>query len=236
MAWLLLHYQPTTLFSLKSSIATSTVGRSLVIPTPYAIKMAFVDAAFRAGWEESKCRQLVEDLAKVWVRIKPAVESVVTQTIQKIRQEGKDRESENPYISSIAYREVVYVQGHWIWALNLQDNSELANDILCLAPFVHYIGKRGSMLQFVQSEWAESLGSEFTLPVTESLGEKLAERSRIIPLDDFGPKAKFEYLNSYEQKFKPKLGEHRIRVDTLVPVTISNCGPGFVQYSAQFAQ
>ena len=41
-------YLPTALFSLKTSQATSSVGRTLVVPTMYAIKMALVDAGFRA--------------------------------------------------------------------------------------------------------------------------------------------------------------------------------------------
>src|SRR3972149_509738 len=47
--WLVAEYQPAALFSLKISLATSSVGKTLVVPTPYSIKMAFVDAAFRAG-------------------------------------------------------------------------------------------------------------------------------------------------------------------------------------------
>ena len=34
--WLLFEYEPTTLFSLKTSRATSTVGKTLLTPTPYA--------------------------------------------------------------------------------------------------------------------------------------------------------------------------------------------------------
>jgi len=53
--WLLAEYQPTALFSLKISSATSSVGKTLIVPTPYSIKMALVDAAFRVGLSDTEC-------------------------------------------------------------------------------------------------------------------------------------------------------------------------------------
>jgi hypothetical protein len=53
--WLIAEYQPTALFSLKISSATSSVGKTLVVPTPYSIKMALVDAAFRTGLTDQEC-------------------------------------------------------------------------------------------------------------------------------------------------------------------------------------
>src|ERR1700731_2134678 len=49
LMWLLFEYEPTALFSLKTSRATSTVGKTLLTPTPYAAKMAFIDVALRHG-------------------------------------------------------------------------------------------------------------------------------------------------------------------------------------------
>ncbi len=49
MEWLTTTYQPTTLFSLKPSWATSTGGKSLLLPSPYAFKMALLDAAIRTS-------------------------------------------------------------------------------------------------------------------------------------------------------------------------------------------
>ena len=47
--WLLAIYEATTLFSLKTSDATSSGGRTLLAPTPYAIKMGLLDAAYRSA-------------------------------------------------------------------------------------------------------------------------------------------------------------------------------------------
>ena len=49
--WLLASFKPVTLFSLRMSIATSSAAKTLLVPTPYAVKLALVDAAFRADGE-----------------------------------------------------------------------------------------------------------------------------------------------------------------------------------------
>ena len=45
--WLIAAYRPVTLFSLRMTHATSKGGKTLVVPTPYSIKMALLDACFR---------------------------------------------------------------------------------------------------------------------------------------------------------------------------------------------
>jgi len=232
MRWLLLHYQPTTLFALKSSLATSTVGRTLIIPTPYAIKMAFVDAAFRAGKDDRLCRQLVEDLVGVEVRVRPGTDAVVTQTIQLVRQEAKQKTTAEIYVRNVAYREIVYISGSWSWALDVAGKGGLAEELLRLAPVIHYVGKRGSMVQYLGTEWTDELGPEFTVSMAEVFGSKMPPRSHIAVLDDFGSEASFPWLNSFDPDSKPKLHKHRAFVHTLVPAGIANSGPSFVHYSS----
>ena len=45
--WVLAEYQPTTLFSLRPATATTSGGKSLIVPTPFAVKMALLDIAIR---------------------------------------------------------------------------------------------------------------------------------------------------------------------------------------------
>src|SRR5207249_1141555 len=87
--WLVARYEVVGLFSLKSSMATSSIGKTLLVPTPYAVKMALVDAGFRAGLPGEECAGLVEALAAVPVRVAPSSSAVVTHTFTKIRQEPK---------------------------------------------------------------------------------------------------------------------------------------------------
>jgi hypothetical protein len=53
--WIIAHYLPVSFFSLKPAVATSSGGKTLLVPTPYALKMAFIKAHF--VWPAS-CRMI----------------------------------------------------------------------------------------------------------------------------------------------------------------------------------
>src|SRR5713226_128052 len=117
--WLIAEFEPTSLFSLKISLATSSVGRTLVIPTPYSIKMALVDAGFRAGLPDDQCAELLRALTQVDVRVAPARDVVVTHTFIKVRQESRDADPLRPYNSTVAYRELAHLSQSTSWAFDL---------------------------------------------------------------------------------------------------------------------
>jgi hypothetical protein len=229
--WLVIEYSPTSLFSLKSSQATSSVGVSLVIPTPYAIKMAFVDAAFRAGFaQEEDYSSFLRSLAPVEIRIGPAQAAAVTNTFLKIRQESREGNPLRPYGPAIAYREMVSLRGSWLWAFDLACGDELlAERLIRLAPYVNYVGKRGSFAQFQGLHRRTELGAGFTQPVQGNGLWQGLNRAHVRVLDDFGPEANLEVLSSYTSQ-KPKRGRHRRFVETIIPAGIVNTGPGFTEY------
>jgi len=227
--WLVAEYHPTALFSLKISLATSSVGKTLVVPTPYSIKMAFVDAAFRSGLS-AQCAEFLRSLVGVDVRIAPPASACVTHTFVKVRQESRDADPLRPYIASIAYREVVHHQGVWRWAFDLAAGDEtLAQRLVHIAPHVTYIGKRGSFVQFVGLSRCAALGPDFTQPVQNQGAWTPPPRAHIVPLDDFGPEADLETLSSFTAK-KPSRNKHRRFVETIVPLGLVNTGPGFSEY------
>jgi len=231
--WLVVGYQPTALFSLKMSQATSSVGKTLVVPTPYSIKMAFVDAAFRAGLSDAECGEFLRSLVGVEVRIAPPEAACVTHTFVKVRQESRDADPLRPYIASIAYREVVHHHGTWRWAFDLAAGSNiLAERLVHIAPHVVSIGKRGSFIQFSGLSRRVDLGPEFTQPVQNQGSWTPPRRAHIVPLDDFGPEADLETLSSFTPK-KPVRGKHRRFVETIIPLGLVNTGPGFSEYRAE---
>src|SRR5581483_176636 len=225
--WLIAEYQPTALFSLKASQATSSVGVSLIIPTPYALKMAFVDASFRAGFTDHECAGFLKSLAGVDVRISPASVAIVTNTFVKVRQESRDGDPLRPYGPTIAYRELVFLGGRWRCAFDLACTSEtLAFQLVRLAPYIAYLGKRGSFVQFIGPLYRRPhLGPEFTQPINSAELRIPTRRSHVRQLDDFGPEASLEVLSSFTS-IKPKLAKHRRFVATVVPAGIVNTGPG----------
>jgi len=231
--WLIGEFAPTTLFSLKVSSATSSVGRTLVVPTPYAVKMALVDAGFRAALSDDDCARLLRALASIEVRIAPARDAVVTHTFVKVRQESRDADPLRPYTSTISYREVAHLNLPINWAFDLATADDVSIARLPeLLPHISYIGKRGSFVRFVRVYRVSTLGPEYTQPVAFDEAWSPPRRAHIVPLDDFGPDADLETLSSFTQK-RPRRERHRRFVDTIVPVGIVNTGPGFTQYSRE---
>jgi hypothetical protein len=226
--WLVFRYAPVGLFALKSSRATSTAGKTLLIPTPYAVKMAFLDAALRCGLTNDPER-LVRWLAKASLRIGVPHHACVTGTIQSIRQETRDAERKidpttPPYRSTIAMREVVSYQGTLSLAFDLNTCSpECVALLVHIAPAINYLGKRGSFLQYLSGVRQAVLD----FPATEPA--QAAAWGHHATLDDFGPQASFAALNSYSST-PVRRGLERKFVETTVPLEIHNTGPGFVHY------
>lgn len=233
--WLKLVYVPTGLFSLKISRATSTVGKTLLTPTFYAAKMALVDVALRDGLTQD-ADALVRHLSAADMRIGVPAEACVTGTIQKVRQEtrAEDRKKNPdapPYKPTIAMREVVHYRGTIALAFDLTTCPENLPELLTkIAPRINYFGKRGSFVQYARCERISNLDASFTQSINRLSGE-LPTLCHLAIMDDFGPEASFEALNSFSS-LKIKRGAHRLFVETVVPLGIRNVGPGFVHYSS----
>ena len=233
--WLVFRYSPAALFSLKMSRATSTAGKTLLTPTPYAVKMAFVDAALRHGLTQDPAG-LVRNLARSNLRIGVPQQACVTGTIQRVRQERRDVERKrNPelplYRGNIAMREVVHYQGAVRLAFDVETCSpDLIALVIEVAPAINYLGKRGSFVQYLDCVRQTDLDSTFTQPVDDHNGGLPAWGHRAM-LDDFGTRASFEALNSFSDS-EVQSGIHRKFVETIVPLDVCNVGPGFVHYSA----
>jgi hypothetical protein len=227
--WLIIDYEPTSLFSLKMSSATSSVGRSLLTPTPYAAKMAFVDAAFCTGRGDTAA-DLISALAVCEVRMGVPARAALTHTIIKVRQEPKKAIPGEPYISAVAYREFVHFRGCMKWAVDLAHMRDtIAELIVGLAPHIHYVGKRGGFIQFQGMCRATRLGLEFTEPLVAGKAYESATPGHVAVLDDFGPEANLDALNSYSDT-PIKRDRQRRFIHTLVPLFIVNEGPGFTEY------
>jgi len=81
--WLALRYRPTSLWSLKSSGATSSGAKSLLVPTSYSIKLALIDAAIKAG-QVSDGERLFELLRGRPLRIRPPAAAVVSAAFVRV--------------------------------------------------------------------------------------------------------------------------------------------------------
>lgn len=83
-AWLIARYAPVALFSLRPSITTAAGGQTLLVPTPYSVKLALTDAVARVEGSANGAAlfNLVQPLE---VRLRPPEYSVVTHTFNRVR-------------------------------------------------------------------------------------------------------------------------------------------------------
>jgi hypothetical protein len=230
--WLVFQYVPVALFSLKMSRATSTAGKSLLIPTPYAAKMAFLDVALRHGLSGDPDR-FIGGLAKSDLRIGIPLDACVTSTIQAVRQETRDEDRRKrpdlpPYRSNIAMRDVVHWRGVLQLAFDLRlCDADVTPLLIGAAPAINYFGKRGSFVQYLGTRRVDALDATFTRPFRK--GTPLTPGCHRAMLDDFGLGANFAALNSFSAA-EIRSGVHRLFVDTVVPLAVHNFGAGFVHY------
>jgi hypothetical protein len=230
--WTLFTYESTSLFSLKISSATSSGGKSLLVPTPYCIKMAFVEAAFRAGRSDAECSDLCEMLRGVDVRIGVPERALVTHTFVKVRQENREarKTPTAPYKSTIAYRELVHHRG--VITVAFDAPEPVHQRVVPLAPVINRFGKRGSFFQYLSYGRQEKLGTEFTLAVRPDRPWECPARAHIVPADDFGSDATLDVLSSFTST-PAKREKHRRFASTIVPLGVVNVGPGFTEYARE---
>lgn len=207
--WLIAEYQPSTLFSLRPASATTGGGKTLVTPTPFALKMALLDAAIRVhgckrgkGWFEQ-----IRDLA-IGVQL-PQHFSVVSM-FTKIRRpfEIKDKkeaakkiakaksEKKWPWDSSISFREFVQYSGALRFAFEKPSDAPL-EDLLAQ---INYLGKRGCFVQFTgrRNECPE-LPQDFVL-LNPKPGAPFRFDGVLQMLDDCGPEMTFDDADIYSGK------------------------------------
>lgn len=218
--WLLVVYRPTTLFSLRITNSTSSGGKTLVVPTPYAIKLAMLDAAFRIGYEDL-ARDIFDSIASVDIRIQPPEHLTVNHTFIKVKRQPKNPTPELPFIPSISFRDFCFYRGDMTLALDsTKMNEDEIEKIVKVLAHINYFGKRGSFFQFIKTDQVTKLPPHFTVQMgnLEQEGGQLYDIVQL--LDDIGETRKkddlFEAVNSYSAK-PITLGKQRVLAPTVIP-------------------
>lgn len=201
MQWLQVTYQPTTLFSLKPAWATSSGGKSLLLPTPFAVKMALLDVAIRSEGlaTAKKAWPWLRDLS-VSVRLPDSL--VVNNLFQKILRKRRGKAAAGspdagPFQKTIGYREYVYYPDALTLALGWEKGAR-AEVLAAWMSQINYLGKRGGFMQMVSAPVAlESDGDLIRL--TEAASE-IDPRGIIQQVDDCGPRMTFAHANIYNEK------------------------------------
>ncbi len=235
--WLILSYSPTGLFSLRMTHATSKGGKTLLLPTPYAVKMALIDACFRM-YNKTVAKgkaQAVFNLVKgLEIRFRPPAYCVVQNTFVRVKQEERGA-PQGIYSPTIAYREFCFFRGHLEIAINVTMLSiSQVEELSKLAMGINYFGKRGSFMQFIKSETIEDgLERGFTCP--EDKADFInGGFATTLYLDEFGLALMedgdgFARINSYGGK-PSALGKYRVLVRTLLPYRYISSGKHYTYF------
>ncbi len=218
--WLIAHYLPVSFFSLRPAGATSSGGQTLLVPTPFAIKMALLSAAIRSrGRQEGE--RLFPFLRDLALSLEPPEDLIIVKSFGKIRRELKDKSNaekaararerkEYPFQPTIAYREYVNYRGSLRLACELPQESPLAPLLPELLMQLNYLGKRGGFFQITEPpvSSAEPPAGQF-IPLTAPQQQAFPAAGTLQILDDCGPGLTFSRANIYESE---RIVPHRDRL------------------------
>lgn len=180
-------YKPTALFSLRDSNSTSSGAKSLFLPSPYAIKMAFLNQAISLGgvnFNESKNHfNAIRDV-NISYYIKGNF--CVNNCFIKIQ---KQRDNE-PFKSTVSFREYVFLDNELEIIFDVSNDA----DTTFLKQYLHrinYFGKRGCFFQFMK------YNDEPSEPNVKVFDVKTLSFGILQEYDDFDKKLTFDNVNSF---------------------------------------
>jgi hypothetical protein len=218
--WITAHYLPVSFFSLRPAGVTSSGGKTLLIPTPFSIKMALLSAAICSrGIKEGE--RLFPFLRDSSLYLEPPEEILVMKSFSKIRRELKDKNNpekaqrardrkEYPMQPTIAYREYISYTGALRLACQIPDDSPLISLLPELLMQINYLGKRGGFLQIMaQPQISSEQPQGRFVHLTAEYPQAFEREGTLQMLDDCGSSMTFAKANIYDGA---KIVLHRDRV------------------------
>ncbi|GAC1635126.1 MAG: hypothetical protein NVS4B7_21470 [Ktedonobacteraceae bacterium] len=238
--WLVARYLPVSLFSLKSASATASGGKTLLVPTPFALKMALVDAAIRTRGiaEGERLFPLLRDLS-IW--LEAPRDLVVIKGFGKIQRLLKDKSNAEkaglaqeqgrwPMQPTIAYREYVYYRDSFQLAVAMPDGAAVPSEVFQLMLSINYLGKRGSFIQIMeQPHVVEQLPGRHFINLTPTTMEPFHMNGTLQMLDDCSSSLSFAHANIYDAK-RITVGKERIIRHVVLPYQVLRSSRSYSWY------
>ena len=223
--WLEIIYKPTSLFSLKLSGSTNSAGKSLPCPSPYAVKMALLNAIITYNSLENAKKQfnLIRDLDlsfslpksfvinNCMIRINKIKRNEFSRKEkEKLRSDGfsKDdikkmeikRRISDPFQSVVAFREYIYLSDSIYIAIDIANMSDVTVQFLQKwFAQINYFGKKGCFFQLSDFNVTESLSNKYI-----KIFNKSFQPGIMFPMDDIDKNAEFKNMDNYNSKAKAK--------------------------------
>jgi hypothetical protein len=209
-------YQPTNLFSLKESNSTNSGAKSLLLPSPYSIKMALFNQAItidgKEVFEEKKSEEFafIKD-AQISYHVSGSfcINNCFV-TIQSLR-DGK-------YRGKPSFREYIYLSDNIEIIFDVKDN-EAKQYLQKYLHRINYFGKRGCFFQFVDYRGNPSDPNVKEFDISDLSPGILQE------YDDISHKAQFKNVDNFDSA--NALRDKKILV---IPVQNMNSSKSFTHY------
>lgn len=230
--WLIAEYEATALFSLKPATSTASGGKTLLVPTPFAIKMALLDVVCRLEGQTVAEQEWNNWLSDLMVALRPTSAVVVNNTFIKILKPRRNPAKPGSkhvgfFQQTISYREYAQLLGPFGIALAVPDD-ESADWLARYMLNINYLGKRGSFIQIQgMPVVADDLPVGF-IPVNGELGEMPID-AVLTQLDDVGEGMTFAHANVYSGK-RIQLGKQRILRHVALPYKLIASSRGYSHY------
>lgn len=189
--WLIAEYLPTSLFSLRASNATNAAAKTLLLPSPYCVKMALLDASYRRdGIPATEARfEWIRGLA---IRFEVPEHAVVNTCFVKIHKWNGAQ-----WGDTFALREYVFYDGTLKIAFASKTlGEEWREQLPRLLPHINQLGKRGCFMQLLGAPemFGEDLPSSFATPISQN-----GLRGGVVlqPLDEMKEDAPLAKVNNF---------------------------------------
>lgn len=204
--WIIATYNATTLFSLKPATATASGGQTLLVPTPFAVKMALLDVACRHDGLDA-ARSTWPEINALTIAIRPPQQVVVNNTFIKVLKPRRNpappgSQDEGHFGKTITYREYAYLHSNEAGDFTLAlwtDTTNMIDPLTRWLAGINYLGKRGSFIQLVEiPRIADELTTEFVV-VDGDIGQPPLD-AIMTQLDDTTDRTTFDRVDIYSGK------------------------------------
>lgn len=233
--WTVVSYLPGALFSLKPATATSSGGKTLICPTPFALKMALLDAALRTRGRTS-AQPLWKEIRDLRIQLRLPERLAVINTFTKIVRPKKNGPSDDdgtglrtPLGSTIAYREYVSFGGALDLAFQLSSGDALPATLAELFYHISYFGKRGGFMQLLTPPEPVEVEEHQGWVLLTADQTSFSFGGTLQLLDDCSPKLTFDQVDIYSGK-RLTLGKDRLLRHIVLPHQMKRSSRGFSLY------
>jgi hypothetical protein len=231
--WLVSEFSATALYSLKISMATSSGGKTLLVPTPYALKMALLDVAIRK-MGASKAETLWPTLRDLQVAYRAPKHAVVTNLFTRVLKPNRSEPPPGsphagPLGKTIGYREYVHFSGPFGLAL-AAGNGDNIDWLPRLLAGLNYLGKRGGFVQLMAPPKMNETLPQGYVRLNAPNGQLEFDRRGLLQmLDDCGPRMTYAQADVFSGE-NVRMGRERLSYPVVLPYHLVRASKSYSYY------